>query len=90
MRSSLKKTMIERDCTDLSLVRQCQLLGISRSLLYRPAADDKYDDLELMRLIDQQFMKTPFYGTRRFAVWLRVQGYQVNRKRVQRLMRLMG
>jgi putative transposase len=82
--------MIERTHPTLSLVRQCALLGISRaSVYYRPAEVDEYD-LELMALIDRQYLKTPFYGSRRMTAWLWTQGHKVNRKRVVRLMRLIG
>jgi putative transposase len=74
----------------LSLSRQCQLLGLSRAALYyRPAEVSGYE-LELMALIDRQYLRTPFYGSRRMTAWLGTQGHLVNRKRVQRLMGLMG
>jgi putative transposase len=81
--------MIEQP-NPLSLSRQCQLLGLSRAALYyRPVAVSDYE-LELMALIDRQYLRTPFYGSRRMTAWLRTQGQLVNRKRVQRLMGLMG
>ena len=82
--------MVERDRRTLSLVRQCELLGVGRSSVYYRPAPVSEEDLELMALIDRQYMKTPFYGSRRMAAWLRRQGYPVNRKRLRRLMRLMG
>jgi len=82
--------MIDRDHPELSLVRQCSLLGISRSSLYYQPAPVSGEDLELMALLDRQYLKTPFYGSRKMTAWLRSQGYQVNRKRVQRLMQVMG
>ena len=72
------------------LVRQCGLLGISRSSLYYLPTEAGAEDLELMALIDQQYLKTPFYGSRRMTAWLRNHGHQVNRKRVRRLMQLIG
>jgi len=82
--------MIDRGHPKLSLVRQCALLGVSRSsVYYRHGEVDEYD-LELMGLIDRQYLSTPFYGSRRMTPWLRTQGHRVNRKRVQRLMRVMG
>jgi len=82
--------MVHQEHPRLSMVRQCALLGLSRSsLYYRPKGLDEYD-LELMALIDRQYLETPFYGSRRMAAWLRAQGHRVNRKRVRRLMRLMG
>ena len=71
-------------------MRQCALLGISRSSLYYPPTEAGAEDLELMALIDQQYLKTPFYGSRRMTAWLRNHGHQVNRKRVRRLMQLIG
>tara|TARA_B100000315_G_C14501847_1_gene552733 strand:- start:72 stop:932 length:861 start_codon:yes stop_codon:yes gene_type:complete len=82
--------MVDRDHAELSVVRQCELLDISRSsVYYSPVQVDEYE-LELMGLIDKQYLQTPFYGSRKICVWLRGQGHQVNRKRVQRLMRRMG
>ena len=82
--------MIDREHPDLSLVRQSALLGLSRSSLYYHPKGVGEEDLKLMALIDEQYLKTPFYGSRRMAAWLRSQGYAVDRKRVKRLMRLMG
>ena len=85
-----RRDMIDRGQPELSVVRQCELLDISRSsVYYSPVQLDEYE-LELMRLIDKQYLLTPFYGSRKMAAWLRGQGHHVNRKRVQRLMRLMG
>ncbi len=85
-----RREMVDRQHPALSTVRQCALLDISRSSLYYQPKEVLPGDLALMKLIDQQYMATPFYGSRRMAVWLNRQGYQVNRKRVQRLMRTMG
>ena len=74
----------------LSLSRQCRLLGISRSSVYYKPTDVKAGDLELMRLIDEQYLQRPFYGSRSMTLHLRRQGHPVNRKRIQRLMRQMG
>lgn len=82
--------MIEPKNSDLSIARQCKLVGISRSGFYAPSAGESEANLELMRLIDAQFMETPFYGSRQMAWHLRRLGHAVNRKRVRRLMRLMG
>ena len=73
-----------------SISRQCHLLGLNRSSYYYKPRPIKPEDLELMRLIDEQYMKTPFYGSRSMARHFRRQGRKVNRKRIQRLMRLMG
>ena len=74
----------------LPLSRQCRLLKISRSSLYYKPVDVKRADLDLMRLMDEQYLKTPFYGSRSMTLHLKRQGYPVNRKRIQRLMRRMG
>jgi putative transposase len=74
----------------LSVRRQCELLGLSRSSLYYEPAGETLEDLRLMRRIDEQYTACPFYGSRRMTAWLVEQGEEVNRKRVQRLMRVMG
>jgi putative transposase len=81
--------LIDRNHRNISINRQCQLLNVSKgSLYYEPVGIDPYS-LALMDLIDRQFTETPFYGSRRLTAWLNRQGYPVNRKRVQRLMRHM-
>jgi putative transposase len=90
MSRSQRLAMMDREHPELSLVRQCSLLGVSRSSLYYQPVPDSAEDLELMALMDRQYLKTPFYGSRKMTAWLRSQGYQVNRKRVRRLMRVMG
>jgi putative transposase len=74
----------------LSVRRQCELLGLNRSSLYYEAATETAENLRLMRLIDEEYTAHPFLGSRKLAEWLTGQGEPVNRKRVQRLMRLMG
>ena len=82
--------LIEPDHLELSISRQCELLGVSRaSFYYKPLPIDSYNDI-LMRLLDIQYVKTPFYGSRRLRACLSRIGHDVNRKRVSRLMRLMG
>ena len=86
-----RRAGLDRAHPDLSIRRQCTLLSISRSGVYRcarPGNDD--DDLGLMRRIDELFLAYPFLGSRRMAAMLSVDGERVNRKRVQRLMRKMG
>jgi putative transposase len=84
-----RRKMIE-DGHTLSVVSQAALLGLNRSgLYYRPVTVDK-EDLVLMALLDKQYLKTPFYGYRKMTVFLQGEGYQVNHKRVRRLMRVMG
>jgi len=82
--------VIDRRHPSLSVVRQCRLLDISRSGLYYQPIGISEEDLTLMKLIDRQYLATPFYGARKIAAWLRKQGHRVNRKRVRRLMRMMG
>jgi putative transposase len=74
----------------LSLRRQCELLGLGRSTYYYEPVPESAANLTLMRQIDRQYLKRPYYGSRRMTVWLQEHGQEVNRKRVQRLMRLMG
>jgi putative transposase len=74
----------------LSLRRQCELLGLHRSTLYYAPAGESAENLHLMRLIDEQYLRTPFYGWPRMTAYLRRQGYVVNAKRVRRLMQKMG
>ena len=75
---------------ELSVRRQCELLGLNRSSLYYAPAGETPENLRLMRLMDEQYTACPFYGSRRMTAWLAREGEAVNRKRVQRLMRLMG
>jgi putative transposase len=82
--------MIELCHPRLSVRRQCELVGLNRSSVYYQPACASPENLQLMRLMDEQYLKTPFYGSRRMTVWLNSRGLAVNRKRVQRLMRLMG
>lgn len=76
--------------TELSIRRQCELLGLARSTLYYVAVDVSPEDIALMKAIDQIYTRWPFYGSRRIVLELRRGGHDVNRKRVQRLMRTMG
>lgn len=87
--SKEKKLLIEMTNTTIPIRRQAELLDIARSTVYYKPVVDSYD-IDLMRLIDDQYTKTPFYGSRRMMVSLRRRGHIVNRKRVQRLMRVMG
>jgi len=74
----------------ISIRRQCALLGLHRSTLYYQPATASAFNLQLMRCIDEQYLRTPFYGWPRMTVALRRQGYQINGKRVRRLMQHMG
>jgi putative transposase len=82
--------MIEMNHPDLSIRRQCELVGLNRSTFYYILATESEDNLQLMRLLDEQYMRTPFYGWPRMTAYLRKQGHLVNHKRVQRLLRIMG
>lgn len=82
--------MVEPDHPKLSVVAQCRLVGISRSGLYHKPAPESAVKLELMRLIDEQFMATPWYGSRQMAAHLRRVGHKVGRKRIRRLMAKIG
>jgi len=85
-----KRALVDPEHPHLSICHQCELLDLNRSTYYLPPATESAEDLRLMRLIDRQFLETPFYGSRRMAECLKRSGEAVNRKRVQRLMRLMG
>ena len=85
-----KRALVQDNHPQLSICRQCELLGLNRSTYYLPPAVASEEDLRLMRRIDEQYLKTPFFGSRRMAVPLGGPGEPVNRKRVQRLMRVMG
>ena len=85
----VRRQLIDEDSPDLSVHRQCELLGLSRSTWYYEAAETEANRC-WMRLIDEPYLETPFYGRRRMTVWLPHAGHVVNRKRVQRLMPLRG
>ena len=82
--------MIEPELSRISVSRQCMLVGLPRSTLYYDPLPESEENLLYMRLIDEQYTKTPFYGSRRMSAWLESQGHSANRKRVQRLMQVMG
>ena len=81
--------MIERTHPKLSVGAQCQLLSISRSSFYYASQGETTLNLDLMLLIDRQFLETPFYGVRQMTWHLQNEGHTVNEKRIRRLMRLM-
>ena len=85
-----RRQMIEREHPDLSVVRQCELVSISRSSFYYQPVGETAENLALMRPIDAQFLETPWYGSRQMARHLRRDGHKVGRKRVRRLMTTMG
>ena len=82
-------TFIDREMKEIPLCRQVELLGLSRSSVYYKPVRDEHNAM-LMNLIDEQYTKTPFYGSRKLVKWLGRNGHVVNRKRVQGLMRAMG
>ena len=85
------RALVEPGHPELSVRRQCELLGLPRASYYYEPATESEENLRLMDLIDRQYTERPFYGSRRMAAWLKEEKKeQVNRKRVQRLMRLMG
>src|SRR5262249_36214458 len=84
------RPLVEPGHPELSVRRQCELLGLSRSSLYYEPAAEAAENLRLMRLLDPEDTAHPFLGSRRLTRWLIGQGEPVNRKRVRRLMRLMG
>ena len=83
-----KTTMIEPE-HNLSVRRQCKILGLNRSSFYREPADDDEQDLRIMQELDKLHIEFPFYGSRKLRLELRKTGTNINRKHVQRLMRLM-
>ena len=85
-----RRELVDRRHRHLSIVRQCALLGVSRSSLYYRPKETSQQDLSLMRELDRQYLETPFYGSRRMRASLERQGMPASRKRVQRLMRVMG
>lgn len=85
-----RRGLVDPDHPELSIRRQCELLGVSRSSCYYEPRPERQENLDLMRRIDEICLNHPDYGSRRIAACLSSEGRPVNRKRVQRLMRLMG
>jgi putative transposase len=81
---------VDREHAEFSVRHQCELLGVNRSSLFYKPTGESEENLRLMRLLDEQYTKTPFYGSRKMTAWLGTQGYNVNRKRISRLMEVMG
>ena len=95
MSAAQRRGMVDREhlsllIASLSIARQCALLGVARSSLYYRPKEASGEDLALLRAMDRQYLDTPCYGSRRMKVWLAREGRCVSRKRVQRLMRIMG
>lgn len=82
--------MVDYKHSSLSIVRQCRILGLHRSGLYYKPCSESEENLGILRLLDEQYYKTPFYGVRKLTVWLKKQDFKINRKRVKRLMEVMG
>lgn len=82
--------MIDTKHRSMSVVKQCRLLGLHRSGLYYKPCSETQENLTILRLLDEQYFKTPFYGVRKLTVWLKKLGFKINRKRVRRLMEVMG
>ena len=78
------------DHPEISIVRQCELLGLAHSSFYYRPHGETAENLQLMRLLDEQYTRTPYYGIRRMTAWLQSLGKEVNHKRVARLLRQMG
>ena len=85
-----RRGMVDREHPSLSIARQCALLGVACSSLYYRPREASGENPALMQAMDRQYLDTPFYGSRRMKVWLAREGRYVSRKRVQRLMRVMG
>ena len=85
-----RRRMVDREHLLLSIARQCALLGVARSSLYYRPREASGENLALMQVLDRQYLDTPFYGSRRMKVWLAREDRCVSRKRVQRLLRIMG
>lgn len=81
---------VEPEHPELSIRRQCELLDVSRASWYYEPAGESEENLRRMGLLDEQYTRAPFHGSRRMAAWLQTQGYEVNRKRVSRWMQGMG
>ncbi len=85
-----KRKVVEPCHNEITIWRQCELLGLGRSsLYYKPSGESQYNE-QLMKMLDEQYIETPFYGIDKMTEWLHRQGHHVNHKRVRRLMRQMG
>ena len=86
----VRRELVEPENERISIKRQCELVGLNRSTLYYRERPESEEDARLMRLLDEQYTLTPFYGYRRMTVYLQQLGFLVNHKRVRRLMRKLG
>jgi putative transposase len=85
-----KRALIEPEHPELSIAQQCEVLGLARASYYSHLVAESEENLVAMCLLDEQYTRTPFYASRKMTAWLNTQGYPVERKRVRRLLRLMG
>jgi putative transposase len=85
-----KRQLVEPDNDSISVCRQCELIGLPRASFYYEPGGESAENLRLMRLLDEQYTRTPFYGVLKMTAWLRENCHPVNCKRVRRLLRLMG
>jgi putative transposase len=90
MPPEVRRELVERQSPEMSVVRQCKLLSIHRSGLYYTPSPESDENLGIMRWLDEQYLSTPFYGVERFLPLLTLLGYRINRKRLRRLMRMVG
>ena len=86
----MRRAMIDKDDPHFSVVRQCKLLGLHRSGLYYRPCPESEENLAILRFMDEQYLRTPFFGVRRLRAWLKRDGYRINRKRIRRLMEVWG
>jgi putative transposase len=85
-----RRAKLDRDHAELSIRRQCEMLGVARSGVYRKPRPVNDNDLEAMRRVDALYTARPFFGARRIARTLSEEGFPIDRKRARRLMRLIG
>jgi len=87
-----RKAMVERDNAEITIKRQTELLSVNRTSVYRPDKEhyESEENVQIMHRIDEIYMEHPYFGYRRMTRFLRDQGFEINRKRVRRLMQLMG
>jgi putative transposase len=86
----LRRNWVEASHEEISVARQCEVIGLARSSFYYQPAVESAANLQYMRLIDEQYTRMPYYGVEKMTAWLRGKGYEVGPKRVRRLLRLMG
>jgi putative transposase len=84
-----RKAMVEKEDKEISISKQCEVLSIHKSGLYYMPILEKEENLKIMELLDKQYFETPFYGALRLTAWLQRQGFEINIKRVRRLMKTM-